>query len=129
MKKENKEQSSENQFQVVLLGVVYNPKTKKILIGKRENDSIKELSWCFPGGRPNQTEDIEECLKKKLKLKTGYSVESLGTIFAKTYPEKRDLLAIYFLCEIIEGEEMPGDDITELKWVSPEEIEGDVTTS
>jgi ADP-ribose pyrophosphatase YjhB (NUDIX family) len=117
-------------FQVVLLGIVYNPETKKILIGKRENDpQIKELSWCFPGGRPCQEEDIEECLKKKIKLKTGYDIANLGAVFAKTYPEKRDLMSIYYLCEVTNGEENPGDDLKELKWVSPEELESHFTTS
>lgn len=32
-------------------------------------------------------------------------------------------MAVYFLTEIFEGEEKPGDDLTELKWISPKEIE------
>ena len=122
--------ANENKFQVVLLGVIYNPKTKKILIGKRENDpQLKELTWCFPGGRPNFEEEIQESLKNKIKLKTGYSISNLGAIFSKTYPEKRDLLAIYYLCEVLEGTEKAGDDLVELKWVSPEKLEEHFTTS
>ncbi|RLG11715.1 hypothetical protein DRN73_04610 [Candidatus Pacearchaeota archaeon] len=120
----------EKNFQVILLGVVFNPKTKKILIGRRENDpQIKELTWCFPGGKACQNKELEQCLKQKIKEKTGYQTENLGCIFSKIYPEKKDLLAIYYLCEIAEGEEKPGDDFLELKWVSPEELEKYFTTS
>lgn len=116
-------------FQVILLGIIYDPKKKKILIGRRENDQyIKELSWCFPGGSLDEN-DIEKCLEKKIKLKTGLEVSNLGSVFSKTYPEKRDLLAVYYLCEVVKGKEKHGDDLKELKWVSPEELENYFTTS
>jgi len=127
-----KEKISEKSqfFENVLLAIVFDPRKKKILIGKRENDpNVKNLTWCFPGGKPNHSEDIDKCLKKKVKLKTGYDVENLGAVFAKTYPEKRELLAIYYLCEVTGGKENPGDDLVELKWVSPEELEKYFTTS
>ena len=66
---------------------------------------------------------------KSYEEKTGYKTESLGCIFSKIYPEKRDLLSIYYLCEIVEGNEKSGDDFVELKWVSPEELEKYFTTS
>src|SRR3989344_1309691 len=97
-------------FLVNLVGVIFNPKTKKILIGKRENDPyLKKLTWCFPGGRPNYDEELEGVLKKEIKIKTGLKVESLGTIFAKTYPEKREFLTIYYLCEVLSGKEKAGE--------------------
>ena len=120
----------DNKFQPILLAVIYNPKEKKILIGRRENDIyLKNLTWCFPGGKPNYKEELEVVLKKKVKLKTGLEIENLGSVFSKTYSEKRDLLAIYYLCERIGGKEKPGDDLVELKWVSPEELEKHFTTS
>lgn len=121
-----------DSFNVILLGIIYDPKEKKILIGKRTDlspDSIKGLSWVFPGGRLNKGEPMEEALKKRVKEKTGLDVENLGSVFSKTYPEKRDLLAIYFLCEVVDGKEKAGDKISELKWVSPEDVEKHFTTS
>ena len=113
-----------------VLGVIYNPKTKEILIGKRENDPyIKELTWCFPGGRPDYKEDIENYLKLEVKKKTGLNVESLGVVFAKTYPEKREFLSIYYLCEAVGGIEKAGEQFVEIKWVNPGEIEKYFTTS
>tara|TARA_Y100000310_G_scaffold65417_1_gene60913 strand:+ start:11241 stop:11648 length:408 start_codon:yes stop_codon:yes gene_type:complete len=120
----------DENFKVILLGVVFDPKTRKILIGRIENDpEIPELSWVFPGGHLNNSEDLDKVLKNKIKEKTGYDVKNLGTIFSKVYPEKEDLLAVYFLCEVFEGEEKAGGDITELKWVNPEELESHFTTS
>lgn len=117
-------------FLVNVLGIIFNPGTKKILIGRRENDLyIKELTWCFPGGRPDYNEELEDALKKEIKKKTGLKVESLGAVFAKTYPEKKEFLSIYYLCEVIGGKEKVGEDFIELKWVKPEELENYFTTS
>lgn len=117
-------------FATILLGVVFDPKTKKILISKRKKDKyVPELTWGFIGGRPEYKKELDEELKKKIKEKSGFNVESLGTIFAKVYPEKEELLAIYYLCEVVGGKEKLGEDIEELKWVSPEELESYFTTS
>ena len=117
-------------FMVIVLGIVYNPLTKKILIGRRVNDPyIKKLSWAFPGGRPKYGEDLEVAIKREIKQKTNLNVESLGTIFAKTYPEKREFLSIYYLCEIKSGIEKAKDNFVELKWVKPSELEKYFKTS
>lgn len=119
-----------DKFNTILLGVIFDPAKRKILIGRRENDPyIKELTWVFPGGSLNYEEDLDEALKKKIKEKTGLDVKNLGAIFAKTYPEKKEFLSIYFLCEAIKGEAKAADDLVELKWVKPEEVENYFTTS
>ena len=118
------------KFEVIVLGIVFDPKKKKILIGRRENDPyIKELTWCFPGGRLQIGEDVDQALKRKMKLKTGYSVKNLGSIFTDTRPERPSLVEIYFLTEVFEGKEKPSNDIVELKWISPNELEKYFTTS
>ena len=119
-----------DNFGVVLLGIIFDPEKRKILIGKRENDiNIPKLSWCFPGGRLSHGEELDKVLKKKIKEKTGYEIKNLGTIFSKTYPEKEDILSVYFLCEVFKGKEKIGGDLKELKWVNPEELEKHFTTS
>jgi len=117
-------------FLVNVLGVVYNPRTRKILIGKRQSDEfIKELSWCFPGGRPAYEKDLESYLKHEIKIKTGLDVEVKNVVFAKTYPEKREFLSIYYHCEVIGGKEKAGEKFVEIKWVKPTEVEKYFTTS
>jgi len=117
-------------FLLNVLGIVYNPKTRQILIGKRENDPyLKELSWCFPGGRPAYEKDIEFYLKHEIKIKTGLEVDIKKVVFAKTYPEKREFVSIYYYCEAIGGEEKSGEKFLELKWVSPSDVQKYFTTS
>lgn len=117
-------------FLVNALGIVFDTKTRKILIGRRENDPyIKKLTWCFPGGRPKYREELEQGLKREIKKKTGLNVESLGAVFAKTYPEKREFLTIYYLCEVIGGKEKAGEKFVEIKWVNPKELKKHFTTS
>jgi ADP-ribose pyrophosphatase YjhB (NUDIX family) len=118
-------------FEVVLLGVVFDPGKKKILIGKRKTETdIANLTWAFPGRKKvGYEEEVEDTLKKGIKEKTGLEVENLGAILTKTFPEKRNLLAVYFLCEKIRGEEKAGENFVKLKWVAPEELEKHFTTS
>ena len=98
-------------------------KDGKILIGKRENDPyLKQLSWCFPGGRPAYEEDLEYYLKSEVKKKTNLDIEPVKVIFAKTYPENRQFLSIYYLCRIISGKEKAREKFVEIKWVTPEEL-------
>ncbi|MBU1252747.1 MAG: NUDIX domain-containing protein [Nanoarchaeota archaeon] len=113
-----------NQFSVIVLGIIFDPKEKKILIGRRENDPhLPQLSWCFPGGGLTEDGEINKTLKEKIKEQTGLEVKNLGAVFAKTYEEKRDLVSIYFLCEAVKGEFKVGGKIKELKWVKAHEIE------
>lgn len=117
-------------FLVNILGIVYNPKTKKILIGRRENDPyIKKLSWSFPGGMPAYKEELEHYLKHEIKIKTGVDVEIKKIVFAKTYPEKREFLSIYYHCEAVGGKEAAGEKFVEVKWVKPTEVKKYFTTS
>lgn len=118
------------QFDVVLLGIVFDPRRKMILIGRREKDPhIKEITWCFPGGKIKTEEDIEDILKARIKMKTGLKIENLGSVYSRIPSERKDLLLIYFLCEAIGGKEKPLADFVELKWVKPEELEKHFTTS
>lgn len=118
------------KFEVRIIGIIFNPKTKKILIGRKDNDPVlPELTWCFPGDFATYDEDVDKTLKRTIKEKTGYIVKNLGAIFSKVYPEKNDLLGVYFLTQIFEGEEKVGGVFKEIKWVSPKEIRKYFTTS
>jgi len=103
---------------------------KKKLIGKRIKDKhIKELTWAFPGGKPEYGEDLDEAVEREVKEETNLEVASLGPIFAKTYPEKNEFLSIYYLCEVKGGKAVAGEDFVELKWVDPEDLEKYFKTS
>jgi len=112
------------KFEVIVIGIIFDSQKKKVLIGKRkEGQGADILGWCFPGGRLTPGDDIDKSLKERVKLKTGYSVKNIGTFFSRTHPEKPGLVSVSFLTTVFEGEEMPGDDIVELKWIKVDEIE------
>ncbi len=119
-----------NNFQVIILGIVFDPKERKILIGRREKDPyIPQLTWCFPGGGLSDDGEMNRTLKEKIKEQTGLIVKNLGAIFAKTYEEKRDVVAVYFLCEAIDGKAKKGGKLKEIKWIKPAELDKYFTTS
>ena len=124
------ENEPKNLFRVFLAGVIFDPSTRKILIGRKEKDSyLKGITWCFPGAKLINGDGMDKKLKTQIKEKTGYDVKNLGAIFSKVYSEPNDLMTVYFLCEIFKGEEKLGGDLVELKWVLPEELENHFTTS
>jgi ADP-ribose pyrophosphatase YjhB (NUDIX family) len=113
-----------SKFEVIVLGLIFNPSKKKILIAKKVSHSnSEEFAWYFPGGRLREGEGIDHALKRIMKLKTGYIIKNIGTFFSRTYKENPNIVSISFLTRVFEGEETPGDDILELKWISPTEIE------
>ena len=117
-------------FVVNVLGIVYNPKINKILIGRRENDNyIKELTWCFPGGRPGYNEELDYYLISEIKKKTNLDIKVKDIVFAKTYPENRKFLSIYYFCETEIGDEKASDSFVEIKWINPTEVKDYFTTS
>lgn len=117
-------------FLVNVLGIVYNPKTKKILIGRRENDPyVPELSWQFPGGRPAYDKNLGHCLKLEVKKKTNLDVNVKEIVWARNLPEKREFLLIYFYCETEETEAKAGEKFVEVKWVKPADVKKYFTTS
>jgi len=122
------ENLSGGQFLVTLQAIVYNTRTKKILIGLRKDDpNIEKLSWTFIGGKAGD-EDIEESLKKTVKDKTGLDIDIKEIVHAKTYPENRKIISIYF-CTESETEEAESKGFEELKWIDPKEVQKYFTTS
>ena len=108
-----------NQFKALLVGIIFDPQARKILIGKKEGDE----NYSFLEGDLNQNEELDLSLKRITKEKTGYIVHNLGTIYARNNIEKdKEKLEIYFLCEATEGSEKPGENVEELKWIKPSEI-------
>jgi ADP-ribose pyrophosphatase YjhB (NUDIX family) len=117
-------------FLVNTLGIIFDTKTRKILIGKREKDPfIKNLGWCFPGGTPDYGKDLEEAFEMVVKKKTGLKVKNLGSIFSRIPNENEKFLLIYYLCEVVGGKEKPGEGFKKLKWVKPTELQKYFTTS
>lgn len=116
-------------FLLNVLAIIKNNQGE-ILIGKRQNDQfIKNLSWSFPGGRPAYDADLEHYLKIEVKKKTNYDIAVGNILFAKTYPEDRQFLSIYYSATFIGGKKKAGEKFHELKWVKPDDLKNYFTTS
>lgn len=117
-------------FDVILLSIIFDPAEKKILIGRREKDAdVPQLTWGFPEGRLRHGDDVDKVLKERVKEKTGYTINNLGAVFSKVFPEKKDLFAVYFLCEVVSGKGKPMNDFQDIKWVKTTELEKYFKTS
>ena len=110
-------------FKVVLVGIIYDPKNRKILIGRGNLDPNSKKGWCFPGAKLKENEDLDLKLKQKILEQTGYSVKNLGTIFVRIPKKEPDAFVVYFLCESFKGKEKPDKGMNELKWINPTEAE------
>lgn len=121
---------SKGVFLVSTIGIVFDTSSRKVLIGKRVKDPLTpKLKWSFPGGVPGYNDDLEKALEGFIKKKTNLKVKNLGAIFSRIFKENKQVLLIYYLCEVVGGKEKPGDDLKELKWVKPQELEKYFTTS
>jgi len=117
-------------FLANVLGLVYNPKTKKLLIGRRKNDPyVKKLSWSFPGGRPTYGKSLEDSLVKEIKIKTGVKVKVRTIILARIPKENKQFLLLYYLCETNQTKIKAGEKFVEVKWIKPKEIQKYFKTS
>lgn len=117
-------------FLVVSLGIIFDTKTRKILIARRDGDpNIKKLRWGFPGGRPKYGKDLERDLERVINARTGLRVKNLGAVFSRVLEENKKILLIYYLCEVVGGKEKSGGDFVELKWVKPKDLQKYFTTS
>ena len=113
------------KFKVVIVGILFNPKERKILIGK----NIGEKHFSFLEGDLTYKEELDVGLKRVTTEKTGYIVHNLGTVYAANCLDSCDQkLELYFLCEVTEGEEKPGKNVEELKWIKPSEAEDHLNT-
>lgn len=106
-------------FRVRLIGIIFNPRTRKILLEK--NTGEKDFSFLDGGLRYN--EELDKALKRMILEKTGFKVHNLGAVYAENMLPERHKLKLYFLCEATEGRQKIGPGVDDLKWISPKDTE------
>ncbi len=107
------------KFKINLIGILFDPKKRKILVGKNFGDT----SYSFLDGELKYNEELDKGLKKVAFEKTGYKVHNLGVVYAENMLRNKEELNIYFLCEATEGKEKKGKNVEDLKWVLPKNVE------
>lgn len=106
-------------FYIKIVGIIFDTTTRKILIGKNKGDN----KYSFLEGNLTYKEELDNCLKRTVKEKTGYTVHNLGAVYSENCLKDPKKVKMHFLCEKREGEEIPGENVEELKWVKPSEVE------
>lgn len=106
---------------VVTAGLIRGP--KGLLLAKRSKGDYKG-HWEFPGGKLEEDESPEECLKRELKEELGIEVQVEGIVDAVWMPyDGFNLLLLLYRCRITGGEPSPIL-CEEVRWFSPEELRG-----
>lgn len=108
-----------HKFRIRVVGIIFNPKTREILIEKDKG----EIKYSFLEGDLTYEEEIDKCLKRMIKEKTGYIVHNLGAVYAENKLREEDKVKIHFLCEATEGELNKGEEVESLIWIKPSEVE------
>ena len=108
-----------DMFYVKLVGWIFDTSTRKILLGKKAG----EEKYSFLEGDLTQENELDERLKEIILKKTGFKAHNLGSIYAENMLQDSTKLKIHFLCEIAKGELIPGENIEELIWVEPKDVE------
>ena len=117
---------------VVGLGIII--KEGKVLIGQRKEKDpyVKELTWVFPGGK-FESLDFERELIRTIKEETKLDVYVNQLVHARLIPDspekKVKIIALYYHCTPVSGQEHAGGDLKKLEWVEPMKIFHYFTTS
>jgi mutator protein MutT len=105
----------------VAAAIIQNSKNQ-ILICKRGPGGSTAFLWEFPGGKREESESLEECLKRECFEELGINIFA-GEIFATTtynYPEAT-IDFTFFESFIIDGEPVPTVH-SEIVWAKREDL-------
>ncbi len=94
----------------------------RYLITQRKAGVHLESLWEFPGGKREQGESLEDCLRRELREELGIEVTNpaLFRVIRHAYPEKTVELH-FFRCALAGGLPRPLG-CADLRWVTPEEL-------
>lgn len=100
----------------------------RILLQKRTDNGL----WALPGGGMDLTESVPQAAVREVKEETGYNVEVSGMV--GLYTDARHIIAysdgevrrqfnICLTARVVGGALTISDESTDVRWVSPDEIE------
>jgi 8-oxo-dGTP diphosphatase len=85
--------------------------------------------WSLPKGKLDAGESFEEGALREVEEETGLRCRLTGALGDASYRDRKDRakLVRYFEMEPTGGEFAPNDEVDELRWLTPEEAQGELT--
>lgn len=110
------------EFPVIVSGIVTS--RGDVLIGQKEEKEGHPISgeWHFPGGYLEEGEDLEEALQREIEEETGLEI-TIHHLVDAYYDDHGEIIRVIYHCEAEKRDAEPMDDLQEVRWVSPEDLE------
>ena len=98
----------------------------RLLLGRRAIEPFVDC-WDLPGGFVEEGEHPLDALRRELLEETGLEIEpgAFHGIWMDTYGQADDagsILNMYWEARIVSGTMQAADDVSELRWFSPDEL-------
>jgi A/G-specific adenine glycosylase len=128
------ENSSVESPNFINIGIIQNNNGEVLMI-KRVKEEVgaagSKLTWAFPGGKQKEGESRKESVEREVQAETGYEVIYVREISLRIPPDL-PIIIVYHLLRLKSPEqkqpEQP-EEVSEIRWVKPEEIKNLITTS
>ena len=104
-------------FQVFSAAVIFNDK-KEILLVKLTYQRFHP--WGLPGGSLEYGESPEDAVIREVWEETSLKVEIEKFLFVKTWAPDR--VGMYYLCNIVDGEFQPSEEVSEIGYFSLDDL-------
>jgi 8-oxo-dGTP diphosphatase len=108
--------AEDHRYSVSVAGVIVDDEGRALIIQRRDNGH-----WEPPGGILEHGETIEDGLRREVHEETGLKVEP-GPLTGVYQNMRRNIVALVFRCQRIDGELTDGDEVSAFRWVRADEI-------
>ncbi|HYE79003.1 MAG TPA: (deoxy)nucleoside triphosphate pyrophosphohydrolase, partial [bacterium] len=99
------------------------PRDGRLLISRRPQDVSFPGLWEFPGGKPEEGEDLQAALCRECKEELGVDVEVIRPIARVNQPHDGGHITLeVFLCQLPDSQEPACLEVDEIAWVTPVDL-------
>ena len=117
-----------DQPRVAVGAIVF--KNNRVLLVRRGKPPALDL-WAIPGGSVEVCETLQRAAEREIFEETGITIQALEPVFTFDYIERDEFgcarfhyVIIDLIADYVKGEPKAGDDATEARWVSSQELAG-----
>jgi 8-oxo-dGTP diphosphatase len=124
-----KKRSSPAERPILAVGAVVTNAAGEVLLVRRGRPP-RQGEWSIPGGKVEWGETLEAALRREIREETGLEIEILGFVAAldSLFPgadgeTERHYVLLDYAVLAVSGTLLAGDDASEVRWVTPAELE------